>query len=336
MLGSQICQEKHLQFQNQAPDGYVYNCTKHHFFPCVVYRTKCQFRIMTAKQICYYKKRESRSEKLPLVTRRSDEGVIFRRTRCFDFNLPILEVKMKVDNVYSSIACNRNPEAADWGHNNLVLFGACNAVAVFDPSVSVFLYSISKYLQNSLQYNSSSKIIQTFVEHTARVNCVKWIKSSMNDHVEFVSGSNDQTCILWNVENIHSNEPTISTRKLQGHVGGVTVVEAIYIGERLTIATASTDSTIKLWRQTDDNIITCVQTISLGDGLCFAIRMCRLPDTEAILMAVATDDDKIHLYCERDDSDFGEVERLIGHEDWVRGLDFIVNGKSKTFYFIEF
>lgn len=169
------------------------------------------------------------------------------------------------------------------------------------------------------------------MEHTARVNCVKWIKSSMDDPVmTFASGSNDQTCILWKVTNIRSNAPTITTQKLQGHVGGVTVVEAIEIGERLTIATASTDSTIKLWRKTDDNVISCVQTISLGNGLCFSIRMCRLPDTEAILMAVATDDDKIHLYCEKEDSDFTEVERLVGHEDWVRGLDFIVNGESKT------
>lgn len=44
-------------------------------------------------------------------------------------------IKMNVVNVYSSIACNRTTEAADWGNNNLVLFGACNAVAVFDPSV---------------------------------------------------------------------------------------------------------------------------------------------------------------------------------------------------------
>lgn len=177
---------------------------------------------------------------------------------------------------------------------------------------------------------SSCKIVHTFVEHTARVNCVKWIRSSMDEPVEFVSGSNDQTCILWKVTNIQSNAPTIATQKLQGHVGGVTVVEAIYIGECLTIATASTDSTIKLWRKSDDNVLTCVQTISLGNGLCFSIRMCRLPDTEAILMAIATDDDKIHLYCEQDDSDFSEVDRLIGHEDWVRGLDFIVNGESKA------
>lgn len=174
------------------------------------------------------------------------------------------------------------------------------------------------------------------MEHTARVNCVKWLRSSINDvPVQFLSGSNDNTCIFWKVTDVQSNSPTISTQKLQGHVGGVTVVEAVYIGENLTIATASTDSTIKLWRQTADNVITCFQTISLGNGLCFSIRMCRLPDTDAILMAVATDDDRVHLYCEKDDSQFSEVDRLIGHEDWVRGLDFIVNGE-RILFFIKF
>lgn len=43
---------------------------------------------------------------------------------------------MKVDNIYTSIACNRTPESADWGVDNLIIFGACNAVALFDPNVS--------------------------------------------------------------------------------------------------------------------------------------------------------------------------------------------------------
>lgn len=42
---------------------------------------------------------------------------------------------MKVENLYTSIACNRTPEAADWGPNNLIAYAACNAVAVFKPDV---------------------------------------------------------------------------------------------------------------------------------------------------------------------------------------------------------
>lgn len=42
---------------------------------------------------------------------------------------------MKVTNIYTSISCNRTPESADWGDDNLIIFGACNAVALFHPNV---------------------------------------------------------------------------------------------------------------------------------------------------------------------------------------------------------
>lgn len=42
---------------------------------------------------------------------------------------------MKIENVYTSIACNGTPQSTDWGENNLVIFGASNAVALFDPNV---------------------------------------------------------------------------------------------------------------------------------------------------------------------------------------------------------
>ena len=44
---------------------------------------------------------------------------------------------MSCENVYTSIACNRTVEAADWGKNGLILFGANNAVAIFDPKVNI-------------------------------------------------------------------------------------------------------------------------------------------------------------------------------------------------------
>lgn len=43
---------------------------------------------------------------------------------------------MNITNSYTSIACNRTPESADWADNNLILFAACNSVAAFNPNVS--------------------------------------------------------------------------------------------------------------------------------------------------------------------------------------------------------
>ncbi|XP_037044564.1 probable elongator complex protein 2 isoform X3 [Bradysia coprophila] len=209
---------------------------------------------------------------------------------------------MKVNNVYTSIACNRTVESADWGDNNLILFAACNSVAVFDPV-----------------HNESAKIIKTFVGHTARVNTVKWIKNRK----QFISGSDDNDCIYWDIES--SDEP--SAKFLKGHTGAVSVVDGIYVNEHLIVATASTDSTIKFWHQdSSSNDFVCVQTISLGSGFCFAIKMFYIKNTDCVLLALATDDHNVHLYGSvhtADKREFVEIETLAGHEDWVRGLDFV-------------
>lgn len=42
---------------------------------------------------------------------------------------------MALHNIYTSIACNIKTGAADWGNNNLILFAACNSVALVDPKV---------------------------------------------------------------------------------------------------------------------------------------------------------------------------------------------------------
>lgn len=207
------------------------------------------------------------------------------------------------ENIYTSAACNRTPESADWGDNNLVIFAACNAVALLD-----------------LNFDGSAKIIQTFVEHTAKVNTVKWISKT-----RFLSGAYDNLCILWNIEN--RTEPQIL--KFVGHVGGVTFVDAIEVAGKLTVATTSLDSTIRLWHWSEaENQFVTFDSISLGNGFCFALKFAILPETkDKIVLAHTTDDSHIHLLVDGVDVDgnrkFTRVDTLVGHVDWVRSLDFV-------------
>ncbi|KAJ6642507.1 Elongator complex protein 2 [Pseudolycoriella hygida] len=209
---------------------------------------------------------------------------------------------MKVENIYTSIACNRTAESADWGGDNLILFGASNAIAVFNPN-----------------YNGSAKITQTFIGHKARVNTVKWIKGKK----QFISGSDDNDCILWTIGDDH--EPV--RQHLKGHNAAVSVVEGIYVKDKLIIATASADSTIKFWQKDSvTNDFVCFQTISLGSGFCFAIKIFYIEKTDCLLIALTTEDHNIHLFGSVNASGerkFIKVEILHGHEDWVRSLDFI-------------
>lgn len=40
-----------------------------------------------------------------------------------------------VTHVYTSVGCNRVPQALDWGNNGFVCFAASQAVAIYDPKV---------------------------------------------------------------------------------------------------------------------------------------------------------------------------------------------------------
>lgn len=215
---------------------------------------------------------------------------------------------MSAENVYTSIACNRTPQSADWGRNGQVIFAACNSIALFDPN-----------------FDGSAKIQRTFVEHTAKVNTVKWI----SEH-EFLSGAYDKLCILWNIEN--SNAPKMW--KLVGHEAGVTFVDAIRVNDQWLIVTTSLDSTIKFWSfSTDKNEYEVFDTINLGSGFCFALKFAILPNTkDKVLLAFSTDQHNIHLVCEQTvdgNRKFVKVDTLVGHEDWVRGLDIVTLNNSE-------
>lgn len=186
-------------------------------------------------------------------------------------------------------------------------FGACHSVAILDT-----------------KFQESCKITQTLVKHTGRVNAVKWIKRNDSEREdELISGADDHLAIIWNL-----SKPE-ETRILKGHNGGITTVDAIEAGGKLIVVTGSSDSTIKLW-EVNANDINCFQEISLKTGFCFAARFAKLPGTDEIVLAYATDDNKIRLLRRKDGNcgQFVPAFQLLGHENWVRGLDFAVDNNS--------
>uniref|UniRef100_A0A1I8P377 Elongator complex protein 2 n=1 Tax=Stomoxys calcitrans TaxID=35570 RepID=A0A1I8P377_STOCA len=220
---------------------------------------------------------------------------------------------MSIENIYTSIACNRTTESADWGNNGLIVFGACNCVAIYDPKFKGF----------------SAKITHTYVKHTKRVNTVRWLKSfhSPLEETCFVSGSDDKLAILWDF----SNPQDVKSYELKGHESGVNAVDGLQRcnGEWI-IATAAADSTIKLWCFNFQNgaLPECKQSLLLNTGYCFTLRLCLLPKSEQILLAFTADDETVALWTEGEETlfKFQPVHKLVGHEDWVRGLDFVREG----------
>lgn len=63
-----------------------------------------------------------------------------------------------------------------------------------------------------------------------------------------------------------------------------------------------------------------------------SVKLCLLPKNNVPLLAVASDDAKIHLYTVIIESvSLRHVHTLVGHEDWVRSLDFAIHGKPFFF-----
>ncbi|KAJ9593552.1 hypothetical protein L9F63_014892, partial [Diploptera punctata] len=230
----------------------------------------------------------------------------------------------KFDTVYVSTACSRTPHSADWGRNNLICYAASHSVTLYDP-----------------EYAGAGKVTFVLCQHKDRVNSVRWIRCQNGiSETELVSASTDCTAIIWTKTNEGSFSPS---SVLKGHQSAVTIADGIYISGtksdscklHLIVATASVDSTVKIWRRSQNKEdAVCVQTLSFGSGFCLTLNFAYLPGTDIALLACAADDAKIHLFAENTDSEINEkhfvkVNTLVGHEDWIRAMDFAMDDSGE-------
>lgn len=231
--------------------------------------------------------------------------------------------------VYTAAACNQTPESLDWGRHGLIVYAATNAAIIYDPQ--------------------QRRVLRTVVQHTARVNTVKWAvmpptneaASGSNDvAVTFVTGSDDHSCIVHHIESVFDVQSVLQTSSLLGHTGGVKCVDTLSVtgSDQLLVVTAASDDMLKLWRRvTGTNTgaaatFECFQTIEFNLELCLAVRLCALPTSNGILLAVGAGD-TVQLFAgvsmpATDDQHFALVQTLSGHEDWVRGLDLVCRGND--------
>ncbi|KPJ00191.1 putative elongator complex protein 2 [Papilio xuthus] len=205
-------------------------------------------------------------------------------------------MKVNIEQIYTSVACNRIPEIADWNNGGIVCFGATNAVVVYDTE------------------HKGKNPLKVFSYHKSKVNSVKWIYKDNDTCTEFVSCSADKTAAIWSlVDGVWR-----VTSSLVGHTDGITCIHSIYTnGEDLVVYTGSIDSTVKVWERSN-GVVSLKQTINLNSGLCLTLYAHNLPAVNQPVLFCALDDHKIHIFA---GEEYHRVHMLVGHEDWVRGLD---------------
>ncbi|KAK5645145.1 hypothetical protein RI129_006445 [Pyrocoelia pectoralis] len=212
---------------------------------------------------------------------------------------------MTAELCYTSCSSNQTPTSVNWGKNNLICFASCNSIRIYDP-----------------WWGSGGKIIQTLCGHTQRVNSVKWITGPQFEN-EIVSGSSDGTAIVWSLK-----DNDYVSFVLRGHDSNINIVDGLYKDDErkvTVVATASLDSTVKVWtRQNANGNFELRQNIAFGYSIAIALRLSFLPGTTSLIMACGMDNSNIQLYTE-DNEYFQQSEVLRGHENWVRGLDFTVD-----------
>ncbi|CAK1582338.1 unnamed protein product [Parnassius mnemosyne] len=205
-------------------------------------------------------------------------------------------MKINVEQVYTSIACNRTPEIADWNGEGNICFGASNAVIVYDTK------------------QKGNNPITVLCHHKSKVNSVKWLRKPDGTCNEFVSCSADKTAAIWSLEKGSWKVTSMMT----GHTNGVTCIHGVYTkGDDLAIYTGSIDCSVNVWERCN-GVTSLKQTINLNSGLCLTLHAHIFPKVNKPVLFCALDDHKIHLFA---GEEYHRVHMLMGHEDWVRGLD---------------
>ncbi|KAF9822433.1 hypothetical protein SFRURICE_017708 [Spodoptera frugiperda] len=205
------------------------------------------------------------------------------------------KMKINVEQVYTSVACNRTPEIIDWNGQGVICFGATNSVVIYDTN---------------LRGKDPLKVLS---HHKSQVNTVKWLRKPDGSCTELISGSADKTAAIWSlVDGVWK-----VTNSLAGHTDGVTCIHGIYNGDELLVYTGSIDSTVRVWER-KDGVTVHKQTINLNSGLCLTLHAHILPTSHKPILFCALDDHKIHVFV---GDEYHRAHTLAGHEDWVRGLD---------------
>ncbi|KAJ8913600.1 hypothetical protein NQ315_013422 [Exocentrus adspersus] len=213
---------------------------------------------------------------------------------------------MSFENCYVSTNSNQTPNVVHWGRNNLICYGSCNSVLIYDPNVG-----------------GGGKVMHTLVGHSKRVNSVKWLSGVGNlFETELVSGSTDSLVFVWTLKGGIYESVT-----LKGHESNVNIVDGLYKENdtnKAIIVSASMDCTVIVWyRPKPTDTFELHQRINFGYSIAVGLKISFLPNDNQPILACALDNSKIQVYVQTGiENKFDCGAQLSGHEDWVRGLDF--------------
>ncbi|EGD81577.1 hypothetical protein PTSG_02292 [Salpingoeca rosetta] len=222
---------------------------------------------------------------------------------------------VRVQHVLASAGVNSDTGCLDWNTDS--------DVVAYAASCFVFIN------HNSASADVPQKVQQTCTGHSARVNCVRWMR-----HVDdagsvsfapslLVTGSSDKTLRLWR-KSADVPHTWSTVQVLKEHAESVTDVEArSFSSGRAIIASSAGDETVRLWQShKPSEPFELLQVIATPRHYMMALSLALLPSTDRLVLACGGDDMRVHVYAETASDGLVHQDSLPGHEDWVRSLDF--------------
>lgn len=212
---------------------------------------------------------------------------------------------------YLSCAVQRTSHVADWvqwgdGHDALV-FGVHKSLVVWLDPTEQGARAPAVHMW-PLPCEETVHVLKAWQDHVPRM-----VVGTYEGGLELWRRHEDQLCCDASMPGAHAAAIT-----------AVGVPRDAYTREHSPreFVTGGSDSKLRVW--TCDPL-RVVQTIDLEGAFPMDVALVSLPQTDAMVMAVAATDRRISLYVRSSSGgEYVRQLRLGGHEDWVRALDFTV------------
>ncbi|KAI0316700.1 WD40 repeat-like protein [Amylostereum chailletii] len=196
---------------------------------------------------------------------------------------------------YIAASTNRFNHAASCSTSSLIALASGKFVALWDTSKP-----------------SDRGVYRTLSSHNSTVTCVEFL-----DDTTLVSADEAGVVKIWKRYE-DDKWDTVCTVKV--HEKAVSAL-ALHTSTR-SLVTGASDATVKVWAITEQDQLHEVQSISLKGRYPLSIALATLPQSLALVLAIAATDRSVQVFT-RSDETFIQAVNLPGHEDWVRALAFL-------------
>ncbi|KAI9027925.1 quinon protein alcohol dehydrogenase-like superfamily [Hyaloraphidium curvatum] len=206
------------------------------------------------------------------------------------------------------VGANAVTSGIAWGPDDLVAYAANCLIALWYPEAT-----------------PQRGVVATLRGHSARVNCVAWLKRSGGPNL-LVSGSADRTVRIWSVASTKQGVKWQCLQTLGNHPASVISIgvstSATDGSEAVTFASCDSMGTLLFWKLTKSGEALCVHSEFQKGAYSLSLSVAHLGGENKAVVAAGSTDKKVHLWVEREDGKVVHQLAFGGHLDWVRGVAF--------------